>query len=517
VQDPALSQQLKVLALCGAGLVLAIFLGSQIGHEEYRTLLLGAVIIVVACFALFSGRSFWVLTIASSFLGGTFPILGAKFTPFHILMAIGVAKFLIGDVVLRRTRLRLGNRIDTLMIAGFIAILTWHGVHDRFGMRFLGSSVWGGHNYVNVYVSLVAFFVVQSIPTKSKIWAKLPYLVLAVATFDLLIAVITTLAPKSIYVIFPFYSAVSSSGLEEVITGTTTDVTGRIGAFGNFGFVLILIVLASVRLTQILHPQNFLRMFCLAVGFLGTLVSGFRTAIINGIIGFFTAGIRDLKYGVVILLPFLAVILFALSLINSQVVQLPKQIQRGLAFLPGHWDADMAGDVRASNDFRKRIWTTWAHDYFPVQPWLGRGFGFKSQWASPSVYRYNPNWDLQTVETGNIHNGLFATLDAFGIIGTIFFIIWNLRLLARAVRLPFGKTNPEYMALRFLALYLAVWIVGYWFGAQNIGSFLPLEFALAGVFLRLQEAITSEEPSPDAAALGNLEHGAREELATAQG
>jgi O-antigen ligase/polysaccharide polymerase Wzy-like membrane protein len=516
MQDPALSQQLKVLALCGAGLLLAAFLGAQIGHENYGQLLLGAVIIFVACIALFSGRSFWVLTIASSFLGGTFPILRAAFTPFQILMAIGVAKFLVGDVVLRRTRLRLGDRFDTLMIAGFMGVLTWHGVHDRFGMRFLGSTIWGGHHYVNVYVGLAAFFVVQSIPTKSKLWAKLPYLVLAVATFDLLIGVITTVSPASIYIIFPFYSAVSSAGFEEVVTGTSLDMSyERIGAFGNFGFVLILIVLASIRLTRLLHPQNFFRVLCLIAGFVAALFSGFRSAVINAIIGFFTAGIRDLKYGVIALLPIFAAILFALSFVNSQIFHLPRQIQRGLAFFPGAWDSDMAKDAKGSNDFRKRVWTTWAKEYFPEQPWLGRGFGFKSQWAKGSVYKYNPNWDRQTVETGNIHNGLFAALDTFGIIGTIFFIIWNLRLLARALRLPFGKNDPEGVALRFLALYLAVWIISYWFGALNVGTFLPIEFALAGVFLRLKEAIASEESSQDAESLDKPQPGAREELATA--
>ena len=264
MNDPALAQKLKALLLCAMGLLVAVFLGSQIGHENYRPLLVGAVIIVVACVALFSGRFFWVLTIASSFLGGTFPILGGKFTPFQILMAIGVAKFLVGDVVLRRTKLRMGNRFDALLIAGFMAVLTWHGVHDRFGMRFLGSTVWGGHNYINVYVGLAAFFVVQSIPMKSSVWARLPYAVLVVMIFDLLIAVITTVFPPSIYAIYPFYSAVSASGLEEVITGTTSDVTGRIGAFGNFGFVLILIVLASIRLPQILSPQHFFRLFSLS-------------------------------------------------------------------------------------------------------------------------------------------------------------------------------------------------------------------------------------------------------------
>ena len=491
--DPALSQQLRVLALCGAGLVLAIFLGSQIGHENYGPLLLGGLIIFVACIALFSGRFFWVLTIASSFLSGTFPILGGAFTPFQILMAIGVVKFLIGDVVLRRTRLNMGNRFDVLMIAGFMGILTWHGIHDRFGMRFLGSTVWGGHNYINVYVGLVAFFVVQSIPTSSKIWAKLPYVVLAVISFDLLIALITTIVPGSIYVIYPFYSAVSTASLEEAVTGTSLDATGRIGAFGGFGFVLILVVLASVPMTQLMNPTNFLRVVCLVVGFVATLFSGYRSAVINGLIGFFVAGIRDLKYAVVALLPLLALILFALSTINSQVFHLPKQMQRGLAFFPGNWDAVMARDAAGSNEFRRRTWDFWMKDYFPAQPWFGRGFGFKSEFAKISKSQSVGGIDYrQMVETGNIHNGLFATVDAVGIVGTIFFVFWNLRLLVRTFRVSFREREAGATALRFLALYLAAWIIAYSFGAFTIGSFMPQVFAFAGVFLRLQDAMASD-------------------------
>jgi hypothetical protein len=513
--NPALNQQLKVLSLCAIGLVLAIFLGAQIGGANYRQLFIGAVIIVVAGVALFSGRFFWVLTIASAFLGGTLPILGGKFTPFQILMVIGVAKFLLGDVVLRRTRINKGNRFDLLMIAGFMAILTWHGVHDRFGMRFLGSNVWGGHNYVNVYVGLVAFFVVQSIPMKSKLWAKLPYVVLAVATFDLLIALFTTAFPASIYVIYPFYSAVSQLSLEEALTGTA-EASGRIGAFGNFGFVLILLVLASMPVTQILHPKHFFRVVCLAVGFTSMLFSGYRSAVINGLTGFLAAGIRDLKYAAIVLLPLFAALLFALSVINSQFFHLPKQMQRGLAFFPGDWDADMVTDVAGSNEFRRRTWDLWAKAYFPSQPWFGRGFGFNRQWSTPSRSLYRGATDYrQMVETGNIHNGLFAAVDTFGVVGTIFFVIWNVILLTRTFRVSFGINDPGATALRFLGLYLAAWITCYWFGALTVGAFLPEEFALAGVFLRLQDTIASKESSPDAVNLDKLQHDAREELATA--
>src|ERR1700720_1926818 len=120
MENPAVGQQLKTLLLWAAGLLVAIFLGMNIGTANYAPLIFGSAIIAVVCLGLFSGPFFWVLTIASSFLGGTFPILGGSFTPFQMLMAMGVAKFVIEDIVLKRTRLRLGNRADLVLIAGFM-------------------------------------------------------------------------------------------------------------------------------------------------------------------------------------------------------------------------------------------------------------------------------------------------------------------------------------------------------------------------------------------------------------
>src|SRR5207253_9251345 len=119
---------------------------------------------------------------------------------------------------------------------------------------------------------------------------------------------------------------------------------------------LILLVLASISLRQIFNPRNLLRWIALAAGSVAVLFSGYRALVISTVIGFLTAGIRDFKYAVVLFLPFLAFVLFALSFINSEVVRLPKQIQRGLAFLPGKWDADMVRSAEDSNDFRQQTW-----------------------------------------------------------------------------------------------------------------------------------------------------------------
>jgi hypothetical protein len=493
MENLALNQKIKVILLWIGGLILAIGAGSSIGSADYKPLVLGGLLAAVIIIWFFTGRYFWVLTIASSFLAGTFPILGGAFTPFQLLMLIGVAKFLIENIVLSRKRLQVGNRFDLLLIAGFMGVLTLHALRDRFGMRFLGSSTWGGHNYVNVYVGLAAFFVIQSIHMSPRVWAKLPYIVLAVSAFDLFIAVITTIFPSLIYHIYPFYSAVSTLGVEEILTGES-NVTGRIGAFGSFGYLLVILVLAATQLNEILNPRNLFRLLCLLGGFLSIMFSGFRSALINAMIGFLAAGVRDLKFRMLALLPLFALILFGLSLVNSQIVHLPKQIQRVLSFVPGDWDPEMARDAAGSNEFRAQVWNLWMRDYFPARPLLGRGFSFRSDWAQASISKRNSIDYEQTVEVQNLHNGFFAALDTFGIVGTLFFVIWVVRMLARTVRVSFQKNQEGGMTLRFLALYLTVWIIAYWFGAQTIGSFLPLQFALSAVFLRLKETIDATAP-----------------------
>ena len=270
-------------------------------------------------------------------------------------------------------------------------------------------------------------------------------------------------------------------------------MTDRIGAFGNFGFLIIAIVFATISLRSILHPDNFPRLIAIFVGGLGALLSGFRSAVLNVALLIVSAGIRDLKAAAILLLPAFAALFFIFSVVNSEVVRLPKQVQRGLSFFPGHWDSDMARDANASNDFRFQIWTLWWEQYFPRHPILGRGFGFKSEWTKKSLYYGEAADHRQMIETGNIHNGLLASVDTFGLFGTLFFTIWNIRLLVSAFRVPLDHRKGDYFALRFLSLYLAVAIISYWIGAQNVGTFLPQEFALAGLFLRLRKDLKPAE------------------------
>ena len=122
------------------------------------------------------------------------------------------------------------------------------------------------------------------------------------------------------------------------------------------------------------------------------------------------------------LIPFVAIVLFGLSVVNSEIVALPKQIQRGLTFIPGKWDVDMARMPLPPSTFDNGSGPSGGRIIFLEHPFLGRGFGFRSPWATTSVVAAHSAWETtQVVEAGNIHNGLFSALDAFGIVGIICF------------------------------------------------------------------------------------------------
>src|SRR5262249_31519619 len=105
---------------------------------------------------------------------------------------------------------------------------------------------------------------------------------------------------------------------------------------------------------------------------------------------------------------------------------------------------------------------------------------------------YDSVW---TVETGNIHNGFLASLDSMGIVGTLFFVIWNLRLLVRTVQVPFRTDDPNGMVLRVISRYLAGPIISYWIFGQDSGTLLSQELFRVGVCLRLQSDRAAVEVS----------------------
>lgn len=74
-----LDPKLKILFVAVLGLSLALTLGYSVGQSNYTPVVIGLLALVLFVIWFGTGEYFWIFTIASSFLGGTFPILGGQF------------------------------------------------------------------------------------------------------------------------------------------------------------------------------------------------------------------------------------------------------------------------------------------------------------------------------------------------------------------------------------------------------------------------------------------------------
>jgi O-antigen ligase len=385
-------------------------------------------------------------------------------------------------------------------------ILLFHAIHDRLGLMILGSSIWGGRFYIWCLFGFVAYLVQGSQPIDDKAWGKLPTIILYMLLIDLGFAVVTALVPSLVEIIAPIYSGISLVGYQNEAIGVEEDTTGRIGAFGDFGMGILLLVLARYRISDIWRPDRFVPFMGILFGVVGVFAGGFRSGIANMLLLFVTASIRDLKNRAFLFIAIAVIGLMFLPVVNN-MIPLPKQVQRGLVFLPGNWDPDMVQDADASNQFRINIWTAFLKYFFPEHPWIGRGFGFDPSIIGYQNYNSNKgdmNWDITCVATGSLHNGFFSVVDSVGVIGTFFFVAWHIVLIRRVFNYLYREdkqtSNP---AIRYLALYLFLMFFSYWMGALSIGSYLVKQFVIVAAFNSLLlrqrelEANCMTEPNPE--------------------
>lgn len=472
--------------------------------------------ICIVAFLMFSiPQWLWMLAVASLFVPGQIPALPLPFKPMEILIMLGLAKYLLDDVVFRKRKLLTGPAPDWYFVVGLLVIMLWHGFHDRFAMRAFGSDTWGGRTYVTMLVGFAAYFVVQSTSLKHRSFRMLPAVVVACGSVDFLINVISTALPDTSELLGLVYSNVSvESGMV---------FAGRWGFAGNFGYLLLFWSLSSCRIHEFLTKQRWLPASMFALGLLLCMVSGYRSTILIATMIVALAAFRDFGLaGALGLLP-VGLLFSGIIFLHTMGVELPERIQRGFTFLPGMWDESAVEDSEGSNQFRREVWDEWMTSQFPKNPILGRGFGLNFEDMIATLPFIAEEGSIESsfskytraeafVISGNIHHGFYSVIDRFGLVGALFFVCWTVCVLRRMFReVLAARTGPMDPAVQWICLYVIVFAFGFPLGALKAENLLPNQLFLAGLFLALLKARereaaptalkrTRREPSPPAAA-----------------
>lgn len=478
-----------LLVAIGA-LPLAIMLGRAVAQGNMRMVAMVFALGVLMLLVFGMANWLWLFAVGSIFIPGQLTILPLPLQPMEIILCLVMGRFFIDNVIFKKQWLRSGPAPDWIFLLGIIAILLVHGYKDRFAMRFFGSDIWGGRQYVEILIGFLAYFVVQSAPLDAKAFRHLPTIVVLFGSFDFFIRLISQLVPGVSQAMWGIYTGVS-------LEGVASDLPTRWGFMGNFGYLLLYWSLADCRISDFVSKGRIIKGAVFLVAIAMCVGSGYRSTVVVAALIICVALFRDFGFrGVFGFLP-LILVLACLILVQSMGIGLPKQVQRGLTFLPGDWDRDVVTDASGSLDFRSEVWDLWKQIEFPKHPLFGRGFGITSEQmmatqpyiqaeGGGAVASYGRNEAF--VVSGNIHNGFYSVIDRFGIAGLIFFTLWSAVVLWRIWKyLLQSRNKPMNPALQWLALYIIPFTLSYWPGALKIEAFIVQQLFFVGLFWALLE------------------------------
>jgi hypothetical protein len=291
-----------------------------------------------------------------------------------------------------------------------------------WGIRVMGSDVYGGKRYIYLLVGILAYFALVSrrIPPERANFCIGLYFLGGLTTIagDLLPYV-----PKWSYFIF----WVLPPEAYDIARGVNTDAVRFAGVYRSASYATMA-MLAIYGIRGIFSAQKYWRLilFCIVfpLGFLG----GFRTYIVIFtvlfLVQFYLEGLHRTS-----LLPKLAVagIVVIVALIPL-TPKLPYGVQRTLTLLPIPLQIDPAAqvDATASWDWRVKMWKA-VLPQVPEYFWLGKGY-----LISPLDYNFVMGWDASVhtqfaADEGlaladDFHNGPLTIMIPLGIWGMIGFL-----------------------------------------------------------------------------------------------
>ncbi|MHA3771967.1 hypothetical protein ACXR0O_10565 [Verrucomicrobiota bacterium sgz303538] len=485
--------RLTLLAVKIGGVVFAALVGLSIGGGVFQNAALIVIGIIAFLLWFYSYQGFLLLCVSSLFVSGSNPSIPSGLRIFELLAMLAVARLGLEQVVLRRRKLERGPTIDWLLILCFMSVVFWHAATNRMGMKIFGADVWGGRQYIGIFLGFILYMGFQTVQIDAARWRWLPLATLIPACIDASLALLGNYAPDIENIISGIYDI--GGGADDVgLASIDPNMMGaRVGMLGTAGALIVLAVLAYRKTHTLFVPRP--STFAMFGGMIFVLAGSFRSTVLSvGLMGV-AASIRDLRMRAIFPLGAVIAAVMFLTVAHGRIIHLPEQAQRALVFLPGNWDPQVTVSASSSNDFRWETWSKWREKYFPRAPWIGRGFGFDSRELAVWQFELSAQAIKETLLVGQeLHNGFLSSIDCIGIVGTTFLIAWVLRTLWRiGCYLLDPSRHRDEPALRWLAFYLTSWTLLYWVGALKLSGFLPAQFVLTSLFVRLLKETSVQE------------------------
>ncbi len=432
----------------------------------------------------------------------TFPGIPQGLNAYHVAAA-GMIGLIVASLIITKKTYR-GPRYlsDKFLLFFTLIILMVMTVHGS-GLRALGSSMWGGMAYIQLFIGMGYLIASRYIVLTEKQWKYTVAALVLLTAVPAVAQVVFVLSGGAIYQHYMFVKAEIGALAYSLYTHEAAQGVPRYQMLGN-------LALAVFSLAMVFMPLRKSGMVFFVLTMIGVFVlagyAGYRNVlfrIVLTLILFFLLiepRKRPIRVAIMIGLGFVG----WLSLIPVSG-SLPLPFQRMISWIPGMSISPVIlYDTAFSNEWRFQIWDMVLHD-LPQYLWVGRGFVMPASLATLTSETMGDSV-LMAYLYHNYHSGplsLLMDLGILGFIGYTGFLIFAILEMYRAFR-RLAPGTFLHRAFAFFFAHFVVFVLMFYFVFGDVKSssmhfFIYLSI-LRGIILtsRQQKAGQSvSESSPD--------------------
>ena len=449
-----LFRSLIVYAIC---VPLAILVGYLLTNpQDLETIGFIGVMTAILVFPLLM-RFHYPLLIFSWNLPVTLFFLPGHPSLFYLMVVASLSISVVERILDRNQPFLPASAVRWPLLAFLVLIIITAKLTGGFGLRSMGSDVYGGKKYVALIIGIMSFFAITARPIPKR-YAGLYVTLWFAGNFFNAISDFYSVTPQSlrfIYVLIPpSNSGMDSMGNLDVVLGQTR-LAGIAGAAGAvWCWMLARHGFRNCFLTpKLWRPLMLVAMLPLV------MLGGFRSSIfglmlITGLM-FYMEKIH--RTGLMLALVLAGIM--GSAMLVPLAPHLPFTFQRALAFLPLDISPEARLNAETSTEWRLEIWQALLPE-IPKYLLIGKGYAFSAEtyneeMGANSIFHGQKVIDASQnalVLSSDFHSGPLSLIIPFGIWGVLlwlwyliagFFVVWR----------NYRNGNPD---LGFINRYLYV-------------------------------------------------------------
>lgn len=498
INSTALLRSLIVYAVC---VPLAILVGYMLTNPlDYQSIGFVGVLLAILVFPLLMKWHYPLLifSLACPFTLFFLPGHPNLFLPMVVVsLSISVVERILNK---EQTFLPTGG-VRWPLLALLVVVLVTAKMTGGFGLRSMGSEVYGGRKYVTLIVGILSFFAITARPIPKK-YANFYITLYFAGSFFNFISDLYAFVPsplRYIYLIFPpSGSGMDPMGNVQLELGVTRMLGIPVTATAVFYWML-----ARHGFRDIFLTSKLWRPLVLGLAFILIFLGGFRSAVAEVVLVLGMIFYLEKMHRTGLMLAVALIGLMGGVLLVPLAPHLPYTFQRALAFLPLDISSEAKMDAEGSTQWRLDMWQALLPEV-PKYLLLGKGYAFSEETFNESM-----GWDATFQKvidasqnplalSSDFHSGPLSVVLSFGIWGVLAWL-WYWAAGFRVVWRNYHYGDP---AIRHINLFLFAYFVIKCFSflfifggiVEDVGGFA----GIIGLSIALNHGVMGSRPQPKA-------------------